>query len=219
MSPSRERVCPCALMPMTLRPHGSRFQGQRGPPYACLAGSMSPDGRRKTRHGWFLHAHCLKPSCHLTVRVARMGVSFSRSGTSIMPHGSTHEPTWSCLSAGGGVPSRAHRHLSGERAQGSGVRGSGLRVKGSPIRETGPAFKDMDTPKPSSDAAKWGEGFIHTGIWNGRCLRCERGSTGRYRRSGSSMTPWGMKATGKRGDATLRGGHGVRRVRRASCPW
>ena len=77
LSPSRERVCPCALMPMTLRPHGCRLQGQGGPPYACLDGSMSPDGRRKTRHGWFLHAHCLKPSCHLTVRLARRDVRFS----------------------------------------------------------------------------------------------------------------------------------------------
>jgi hypothetical protein len=35
------------------------------------------------RYKYILHAHCLKPSYHLTVRLARMGVSFSQSGTPI----------------------------------------------------------------------------------------------------------------------------------------
>jgi hypothetical protein len=195
---SRERGCPFALLAMTIRPHECRFQGQRGPPHACLAGAMSPDERRKKRHTWLLHARCLDLSCHRTVRLAPRDVPFGRSRTTIMPDGSTHETTGSCSCAGGGYRSRDHRHLSGGGAHPSGVRDLGLRVKGSPFQETGPGFTDIDALEPKRDASIWGEGFVHAGIWSCRCRRCASVSTGRYRRSGSSMTPWGMKPTGKR---------------------
>ena len=140
VSASGEGVCPCALMPMTIMPHGCSLQGQGIAPNGCLAASMSPHGCPQERYGYILHAIWHDLSCHLGVPIARMDAPFCLMGLPMSRHGHALPPEGVIDHVGRMVPSDAHGHLSVGWAHPSWVRGTGLRVMGSPFRETGPAI-------------------------------------------------------------------------------
>jgi hypothetical protein len=76
VSATRERVLPCARLPVPIRPHGRRPPGRGVDPCACLPVAMRPDGCPRSRDGYILRATWPYPSAHMDVRLARRGASF-----------------------------------------------------------------------------------------------------------------------------------------------